>query len=64
MSLCVGPLLAGLDATSGDAKCNSRTMAGLGATSMIAGLVGVELVWSTSTATCLAADQRNAVEQL
>ena len=56
-------LLTGLDAASCDAGSDPATAASLLATSMVVGLVGVELVWSASRPATLPNDRRDAVEQ-
>ena len=57
-------LLATFDTASCAARSNPATMAGLAAPSMGVGLVGVELVRPAVWPACLAADRRDAVEQL
>lgn len=57
-------LPAGLDVPPSDARRDPAAAAGLAATSMVLGLVGVELVRPAPRPARLAADRRDAVEQL
>ena len=55
--------LTGLDTTPCDAWSDPATAAGLSASSMVVGLVGVKLVWSASRPAPPSCDRRDAVEQ-
>ena len=56
-------LLAGVDAAPSDTWLDPATAAGTSASSMIVGLIGVQLVWPSAWPAAWASNRRNCVEQ-